>query len=140
MSSRIDDLEPVTRGLCVAFMAACEEQMLPPVRVTHTLRTHDEQENLYRKGREQTENGYIVVDKKAVVTNARPGESAHNFAAAFDICVQGPVPYPNDDKLWQAYGEVGERLGLTWGGRWKGIVDRPHFERPDWRTLRGSAA
>ena len=136
MSARIEDLEPVTQGLCKAFLAAVEEQMLPPVRVTHTLRTFDEQEALYRKGREQTENGYVVVDRKEIVTKAKPGESAHNFGAAFDICVQGHTPYPNDEKLWQAYGEVGERLGLAWGGRWKGIVDRPHFERPDWRTLR----
>lgn len=139
MSSRIEDLEPITRDKCRLFIARCEEQMLPPVRVTHTLRTHDEQRHLYQKGRERTENGWIVVDRHEVVTYADAGESAHNFGCAFDICVAGDNPYPNDDTLWQAYGVLGESLGLAWGGRWKRIVDRPHFERPDWRALRAAA-
>jgi peptidoglycan LD-endopeptidase CwlK len=29
---------------------------------------------------------------------------------------------------WQILGELGEKLGLTWGGRWN--WDKPHFELP----------
>lgn len=137
MSARLADLETVTRGMCHAFLADCEERLFPPIRVTHTLRTLDEQLHLYAKGRKQTDSGWVVVDKKAVVTKAKPGESAHNFGAAFDICFAGVTPYPEDDALWESVGMVGEGCGLEWGGRWKSFVDRPHFQNPAWRTLRG---
>jgi soluble lytic murein transglycosylase-like protein len=31
---------------------------------------------------------------------------------------------------WERLGELGESLGLTWGGRWNTRTDRPHFELP----------
>ena len=144
MSSKVEDLEPVTREMCRAFLAECEARMLPPIRVTHTLRSMDEQMHLYAKGRMKTSNGWLVVDSKAIVTKARPGESPHNFGAAFDICIAGADPYPDDDKLWESYGRVGESCGLSWGGplgegdrfRW----DKPHFERRDWRVLKDRKA
>ena len=135
MSSRVEDLEPVTRAMCQQFLATCEERMLPPIRVTHTLRTMDEQLHLYAKGRTRTPDGWVVTEPKAVVTRAKPGASAHNFGGAFDICFKGHDPYPNDEPLWEAVGLVGEQCGLVWGGRWKGFVDRPHFENPLWRKL-----
>jgi peptidoglycan L-alanyl-D-glutamate endopeptidase CwlK len=111
--------------------------MLPPTRTTHTLRTWDEQLHLYAKGRKLTaDDGWVVVDRTQVVTRAQPGQSAHNFGAAFDICVVGPHPYPDDEALWNAYGAAGEKVGLSWGGRWRSIVDRPHFELATWRTLK----
>lgn len=136
MSSRTEDLEPVTRALCQTFLAECESLLLPPLRITHTLRTMDEQLHLYAKGRQRTPDGWVVVDPKAVVTKAQPGQSAHNYGAAFDICFKGHDPYPQDERLWEAVGMVGERVGLVWGGRWKGFVDRPHFENPRWRELK----
>ncbi len=140
MSARIEDLEPVTREMCRAFLDECADRGIPEVRVTHTLRTMDEQLHLYAKGRKRTPNGWVVVEPKQVVTRARPGESPHNHGAAFDICFVGHDPYPEDEPLWESVGLVGEMCGLVWGGRWKGLVDRPHFERKDWRTLRGGKA
>ena len=137
MSDRASDLEPVTRDLCRAFLAECEAKMFPPIRLTHTLRTMAEQLHLYAKGRKQTDAGWVVVDKKAIVTRAKPGDSPHNYGAAFDICFLGSKPYPDDDQLWEAVGLTGERVGLVWGGRWKSLVDKPHFELESWRTLRG---
>ncbi len=136
MSARIEDLEPVTQALCREFLAECESLFMPPLRVTHTLRTLDEQMHLYAKGRTRTPDGWVVTEPKLVVTKAKPGSSAHNYGAAFDICFKGHDPYPEDYQLWEAVGMVGERLGLVWGGRWKTIVDKPHFERKDWRSLK----
>ena len=110
--------------------------MLPPLRVTHTLRTMDEQMHLYAKGRIRTATGWEVVDRKQVVTNAMPGQSPHNYGAAFDVAFRSHDPYPRDERLWEAVGLVGEMVGLAWGGRWHGLVDRPHFERKDWRSLK----
>lgn len=138
MSSKIEDLEPATRAMCHEFLAECEAKMFPPIRVTHTLRTLKEQADLWAKGREQTDAGWVVVEPKAVVTRAKPGESPHNYGAAFDICFRGPDPYPEDDAIWEAVGMVGEGVGLAWGGRWRRFPDRPHFERKDWRALKGT--
>lgn len=124
MSARIEDLEPVTRGLCQRFMEDAALAGLS-LRITHTLRTMDEQAHLYAKGR--TLPGPIV-------TKAAPGQSPHNFGMAFDVCFGGVMPYPPEqDVRWEQMGKVGEALGLAWGGRWKSFKDRPHFERPDWK-------
>jgi len=135
VSARIDDLEPVTRALCEAFLADCLASGLE-VRVTHTLRTMDEQANLYAKGR---------FTGGAIVTWAKPGESPHNCGAAFDICFRGRTLeecYPlESDPRWEQVGHIGRVLGLRWGGDWKGKKqDRPHFERADWRSIQDGRA
>lgn len=116
-------------------MAEAERRLLPPLRITHTLRTADEQMHLYAKGRRRVGGEWVVTDPKLVVTRAKPGQSAHNFGAAFDVCFKGHDPYPDDDALWESLGQVGEAVGLVWGGRWQKLVDRPHFEHPSWRGL-----
>ena len=127
-TDRIATLEPITRALCVEFLQQCAMQTLP-VRVTQGLRTIAEQDALYAQGR--TTPGKVV-------THARGGESPHNYGAAFDICCTQGAPYPEDLGWWEQVGEVGERVGLLWGGRWQpGKRDLPHFERKDWRMLRG---
>jgi hypothetical protein len=56
-------------------------------------------------------------------------ESKHLQGLAVDI-----VPYKDGKAWWQApiqvwlrMGEIGERYGLVWGGRWK-HTDNPHFQ------------
>lgn len=139
MSSRVEDLEPVTREMCRRFLDAAVAAG-HAIRVTHTLRTMDEQAHLYAQGR--TLPGRIV-------TKAKPGQSPHNEivdgkSCAFDICFSGSVPYPpEDDPRWLFLGQLGESLGLSWGGpNGKGdrfTFDRPHFERPDWKAVRAAA-
>lgn len=128
MSARIEDLEPTTRAMCEDFLEVANDEG-PLIRVTHTLRTMDEQAKLYAQGR--TLPG-------PQVTKAKPGQSPHNFGMAFDICFVGKVPYPPDkDPRWLKLGMLAESLGLSWGGpNGKGdrfTWDRPHFERPDWK-------
>lgn len=128
MSSRLEDLEPITRSLCYRFLSAATAAG-HAIRVTHTLRTMDEQAHLFAKGR--TLPGHVV-------TMAGPGSSPHNWGAAFDICFAGDDPF-GESHPWEAVGLLGEGVGLTWGGRFHSMKDRPHFERKDWRTLRSSA-
>tara|TARA_R110000868_G_scaffold323165_1_gene584117 strand:+ start:90 stop:551 length:462 start_codon:yes stop_codon:yes gene_type:complete len=148
MSSEIILLEPVTRSLCHALLSAWEEGMHPPIRVTHTLRTWDEQLHLWAQGRRLDGKVWVVVDPKRVVTKAQPGESAHNYGAAFDVCFAGTDPYLHKhevehgttDPLWQLLGETGVRVGLDWGGPLgpndRFTFDRPHFQRPDWKKFK----
>jgi hypothetical protein len=93
------------------------------VEVVQGLRTFAEQDELYAKGR--TKPGTIV-------TQARGGESNHNFGLAVDLC-----PF-SDDKpdwnapisVWAAIGAAAAKHGLDWGGQWKKFLDKPHVELP----------
>jgi len=33
-----------------------------------------------------------------------------------------------DSEHWQEIGTIGKKHGLVWGGDWKRLVDRPHFQ------------
>ena len=90
--------------------------------ITQGLRDNEEQARLYAQGR--TAPGSIV-------TNAPPGSSWHNFGLAFDVAVlnaEGKATWPEDSALWERIGQVGKAAGLTWGGDFTSIKDRPHFE------------
>lgn len=77
-----------------------------------------------------------LFNKRPKVTNARGGYSNHNFGIAWDvgIFVDGKYYTGRNKKETQAYIDLSElimpTLGklLTWGGNWKNLVDRPHYE------------
>ncbi len=97
------------------------------------LRTFEDQDELYAQGR--TKPGQIV-------TNARGGDSFHNYALAADFVLDGQVEKPgiqwswnikadfNADGRsdWMQMGEIAESCGLEWGGRWKRFPDLPHVQ------------
>lgn len=94
------------------------------MRPTDGFRSFQDQDNLYAQGRTRPGNR---------VTNARGGYSFHNYGVAVDqamVNAQGQ-PHWNENgeygQLWQRYGELGERNGLEWGGRWR-FTDNPHLE------------
>lgn len=90
------------------------------LRVTSFYRSFEEQNALYEKGR--TKPGKIV-------TNAKGGQSLHNYAVAFDL-VDRKKGYDIDfKKIWLLWNYITEGKG-TWGGNWKGLKfkDYPHFE------------
>lgn len=109
------------------------------VRITHGLRTFAEQEALYAQGR--TRPG-----KK--VTNARGGQSVHNYGFAVDIVliIDGKEASWDVKKDWDSDKQsdwmevvaVFKKYGWNWGGDWVKFKDMPHFEKKgfgDWRAL-----
>ena len=84
-------------------------------------RSFETQNKLYAKGR--TAPGSIV-------TKAKGGGSWHNFGIAVDVVFHGRSPY-GEEHDWKALGKAGEAAGLEWGGNWKGMLDRPHFQIPE---------
>ena len=40
--------------------------------------------------------------------------------------------YYDKDGFFSRVGAIGVSIGLEWGGNWKSIVDKPHFQLPDW--------
>ena len=118
--SRICELHPAIRMLARDFILEANEQYDGDfIRISQGFRTYDEQDALYAKGRTIPGN---------IVTNAKGGISNHNFGLAFDIVgiKNGKVDW---DLNWNAFSILGESKGFTWGGNWKKIPDKPHFEK-----------
>lgn len=95
------------------------------VILTAGFRSIAEQNDLYAKGR--TKPG-----KK--VTNARGGDSWHNWGLAADyvFVINGKVTW---DGPWATFGKIARECGLEWGGDFKSIVDRPHVQWTQGKTL-----
>lgn len=146
MSVRVTDLDPKTGDLCLLLLKGAMNSGIR-LRVVEGLRSMDEQAALYAKGRFRPGepchhwNGWRapgtckVHPFGLVVTNAKPGESAHNWGMAFDVAFETPDGHLAWEGPWETVGAIGERLGLAWGGHWPKLVDRPHFELKDWRNL-----
>jgi len=100
--------------------------------ITCSYRSPEEQNNLYAQGR--TKSGSIV-------TNARGGQSIHNYkpALALDVAFYMPGKKTLDwsNKLFEDFAKVFKPLGIEWGGDWKSFIDRPHFQAPGakWQDL-----
>jgi peptidoglycan L-alanyl-D-glutamate endopeptidase CwlK len=104
-------------------------------RFAYTLRTYAEQNALYAQGR--TTPG-------AKVTQAKGGQSYHNFGLAIDIVLlidkdgngsfesaswETKVDFDGDGKSdWQEVVNIFKQYGWAWGGDWK-FTDKPHFEK-----------
>lgn len=113
-------LHPKLQRMQAELLTEAEAAGLPLV-VTEGYRSPERQAKLYAQGR--TAPG-------PVVTRAPPGFSMHEYGLAFDVAVlkDGKATWPNDLDLWEKIGQLGESVGLEWGGRFKTIVDRPHFQ------------
>lgn len=116
--SRIDTLHPKVRSKAREFLIKAEKQGIK-LRVTSALRTYDEQNALYAKGR--TAPGKIV-------TNAKGGQSFHNFGLAIDVVEikNGKALWNNPN--WNKIGRIGKSVGFEWGGDWTSFKDKPHFQ------------
>ena len=74
-SRSLDDLLPPVRSRAQAFLAACKQEGID-ILVTSTYRDLESQAALYAQGR-------TAPGKR--VTNAKPGQSYHNWRVAFDV-------------------------------------------------------
>ncbi len=116
----ISTLHPSAQARAKALLSAAHERGIALV-VTSGFRSPEEQERSYEQGR--TSPGLVV-------THVRAGQSWHNYGLAFDVAIadeRGKLTWPEDRELWREIGELGERVGLLWGGRFP-MPDRPHFE------------
>ncbi|WP_051304036.1 M15 family metallopeptidase [Calidithermus chliarophilus] len=98
---------------------------LPQPFLTQTYRSCADQNAAYAQGR--TRPG-------PVVTNARAGESLHNYypALAFDVAFQDGQGGFSCAECFNKFAGIAKFYGLAWGGDWTGLVDRPHFEPPNY--------
>ena len=116
--NRIVNLHPYIKEKAVRFILQAQVLGIY-LRITSGFRSLAEQQKLYDQGR--TAPG-------PVVTNARPGESFHNYGLAFDVVeIKGGAALW-DNPRWHEIGQLGKSFGLYWGGDWTSWKDKPHFQ------------
>ncbi|MGL5438788.1 MAG: M15 family metallopeptidase [Filifactoraceae bacterium] len=122
------DIKLLNKDLQIAIdklLSECKKQNLP-IKITETLRSKEEQDALYAKGRSLPGK---------IVTNVKYPYSAHCWGVAFDFCrnIKGKE-YDNTDVFFDKVGRLatqlfaGTNLELSWGGDWKGFADKPHIQ------------
>jgi len=129
--SKIDTLEPSFRKQVEELLTAAADATGLKWVITSGRRTMAEQQLLYDQGR-------LIPGK--VVTNAKPGSSAHNFGLAADLAPLNPetgkVWWEAPKGKWRAMADTARKLGLVAGYYFKSIFDAPHVEAPNWRDVR----
>ncbi|MFC2947847.1 M15 family metallopeptidase [Virgibacillus sediminis] len=123
-----DNLHPVVEEKTNILIDQAKEKGIHVV-ITDTVRSKEKQDQLYAQGR--TSDGNIV-------TNARGGESYHNYGLAVDYALSDD----NGNLIWDIYydgngngksdwlevAEIAKDLGFTWGGDWDNFPDYPHLQ------------
>lgn len=93
-------------------------------RILSGTRTYEEQDALFRKGR--------FGNPGPRVTDARGGQSNHNFGVAWDIGLfTAEGGYVTDEAPYKAAGALAMAAGseaIEWGGHWTKFVDYPHYQ------------
>jgi peptidoglycan L-alanyl-D-glutamate endopeptidase CwlK len=125
-SRKIDDLHPRVAALCHRFIENCAAAGIDVI-ITSTYRDFESQDALYAQGR--TKAGPSV-------TNARAGQSFHNFRVAFDFVpiVNGKADW-NNTMTFRKCGQIAEALGLEWAGRWRTFKELAHCQYTGGLTL-----
>jgi peptidoglycan L-alanyl-D-glutamate endopeptidase CwlK len=117
------------------------------LRLAHVYRTNTEQDALF--------------NKRPKVTNAKGGQSIHNYGLAFDIVMlydqdgNGTFETASWNMVrdfdkdgiadWMEVTNLFKSRGWEWGGDWKSFKDNPHFQlkKPNgtsysWKELKAS--
>ena len=94
------------------------------VKIICGTRSYAEQDRLYAK--------------RPRVTNARGGQSWHNFGLAFDFGVFSAdgKEYYGEHKCYKVFGQKAAEIeGAEWGGAWKSFKDEPHIQLALYNTV-----
>jgi peptidoglycan L-alanyl-D-glutamate endopeptidase CwlK len=93
------------------------------IRILSGTRTYAQQDELYGHGRNGNPN--------PIITNARGGQSNHNFGIAWDIGLfDGNGNYISNDSGYISFSAVVllAMSTIEWGGNWIHFKDYPHYQ------------
>lgn len=138
----IDSLHPDLRHVALSTFSECECALTGRAkpRLTYGLRSFKEQSDLYNLGRTVVNPDGKSKSKPMgnIVTNAKAGQSIHNYALAVDFCLIVDGKKATWDTLsdfdgdlksdWMEVVAIFKKNGWEWGGDWKTFKDRPHFQ------------
>lgn len=123
---RIEKLHPKIREEVKALVEKANAQLTShsEIRIVQAYRTFAEQDALYKQ--------------RPKVTNAKGGQSLHNYGLAIDfaLLIDGKeISWDlkkdwDGDKVadWMEVVKVFTDAGYEWGGKWK-FKDNPHFQK-----------
>lgn len=129
----VSQLHPELQKKVEQLKMLCQKNGIT-IGISECVRTVAEQDALYAKGR--TMPGKIVTKAKGNTYS-----SMHQWGVAFDFYLKMDVDgdgstsddaFNNSTGLYDKVGKIGQSIGLEWGGSWKSIKDRPHFQLPNW--------
>lgn len=131
-SRDLKELLPPVKRRVETFLAAAKAAGID-LLVTSTYRDNESQNALYAQGR--TAPGKIV-------TNAKAGQSWHNYRCAVDVVpiVNGKPCWDVKHPVWQQVGALGKQAELEWAGDWKRFKEYPHFQYTGGLTMAQLAA
>ncbi|MFC3420218.1 M15 family metallopeptidase [Salinicoccus hispanicus] len=122
-----DALHPEVEKKAEALEEKAKEKDIK-ITITSDFRSFEEQDALFSKGRSLPGE---------IVTNARGGESYHNYGLAIDYAIEADgeiiwdVEYDGNDNGkadWLEVADIAKDLGFEWGGDWESFKDYPHLE------------
>ncbi|AHL18993.1 endolysin [Listeria phage LP-083-1] len=121
---KVGGLKPDVKKAVLSAVKEAYDRYGIGIIVSQGYRSIAEQNGLYAQGRTKPGN---------IVTNAKGGQSNHNFGVAVDFAID----LIDDGKIdsWQPSATIVnmmKRRGFKWGGDWKRFTDLPHFEACDW--------
>lgn len=136
-------LHPILRDEAITILSEIDKATSTAnsfCRYTFTLRSIAEQDGLYALGRTKVNpDGKSTKKPKGnIVTNARGGQSMHNYGLAIDIAFvvnkEGSWETTKDwDKDgisdWMEVVRIFKKYGWEWGGDWSSFKDMPHFQK-----------
>ncbi|WP_293304716.1 M15 family metallopeptidase [Pedobacter sp. UBA5917] len=140
--TRIQLLHPDLRELATSTFSQAEAKLTGRAkpRITATLRTFKEQQDLYNLGRTVVNPDGRSGSKPMgnIVTNAKAGQSIHNYGLALDfvLIIDGKdtswnmvKDYDQDGRSdWMEVVNVFKTNGWEWGGDWVSFKDGPHLQ------------
>lgn len=113
-SRDIDDLRADVAANCRSLIALAEREGLRAL-VTETVRDAEYQRMLAEKG-------------YAAAGAVTPSFHADHAGLAFDICKNEAGHEYDDPAFFVKMGNLGKKVGFSWGGDWRSFPDRPHFQ------------
>jgi len=136
MASRsIDDLQPIFRARVVEWLKDCDAEGLN-ILVYCTLRSKEEQDQLFKIGRTVPGAGITPLRPMGLkVTNAKAGESAHNFGLALDF-----VPLNKGKPVWSDGPLYDKAIHLAYLRNIESLRGNPkfselaHLQLPNWKS------
>lgn len=145
-SRKVDDLLLPAKLRALHWLWLVQAATGIDVLVVSTRRDNESQDWLYAQGRTAAQLAKVGIKLAPrpglIVTNARGGQSIHNYDLAWDA-----VPLRNGKPIWQdvaaadravwtALGRIAEACGISWSGRWTGkLRELGHFQFTDGLTL-----
>ena len=133
MARDLTQLHPELQTKLNKLVEKCKQVGIS-IKFAECLRTVEEQDALYAKGR--TASGSIVTNAKgSSYSSQHQWGIAADFYLDMDIDGDGQKSddaYNDSKGYFTKVGQLAKSIGLGWGGDWTSIVDTPHVYLPQW--------